>query len=95
MMKFVEGFIISKVKRGAKKGQDCIRTSKRYVWLVPYRLENEIELGDEVLAKSTYHDLKTNTYRPRKARVLVVNIYEKDEEPIKRRMVLKILKKNK
>lgn len=94
-MKFIEGFIIGKVQRGAKKGQERIQTSKRYIWLVPYALESEIEVGDEVLAKSTYHNPKTNTYGLRKAKVLVVNVYEKDEEPIKRKMVLKILKKNK
>ena len=94
-MKFIEGFIIGKVQRGAKKGQERIHTSKRYTWLIPYALENEIEVGDEVLAKSTYHNPKTNTYHSRRAKVLVVNVYEKDEEPVKRKMVLKILKKNK
>ena len=94
-MKFIEGFVIGKVQRGAKKGQERIHTSKRYTWLIPYALENEIEVGDEVLAKSTYHNPKTNTYHSRRAKVLVVNVCEKDEEPVKRKMVLKILKKNK
>lgn len=94
-MKFIEGFIIGKVKRGTKKGQEYIKNSKRYIWIVPNHLENEIELGDEVLVKSTSYIQKEDKYIDCKVKVLVVNIYEKEEDPQKRKRVLKILKKNK
>ena len=94
-MKFIEGFLILKFKRGSKKGQEYIKNTKRYIWIVPDYLLNDIELGDEVLVNSTRYDNKNKKYKPAKEKVLVVNIFEKDEEPIKRKMVLKILKKNK
>ena len=93
-MKFIEGFLILKFKRGSKKGQEYIKNTKRYIWIVPDYLLNDIELGDEVLVNSTRYDNKNKKYKPAKEKVLVVNIFEKDEEPIKRKMVLKILKKN-
>lgn len=92
-MKFIEGFIIGRVQRGTKKGQDYIRSSKRYIWIVPSYLEDDIELGDEVLVKSTKYIKKEDKYVDIKARVLVINIYE-TEDPQKRKRVLKILKKN-
>ena len=95
LMKFIEGFLILKFKRGSKKGQEYIKNTKRYIWIVPDYLLNDIELGDEVLVNSTRYDNKNKKYKPAKEKVLVVNIFEKDEEPIKRKMVLKILKKNK
>lgn len=56
----------------------------RYIWLVYDYLFNDVELGDEVLVNSTRYDNKNKKYKPTK---------EKDEDPIKRKMVLKILKK--
>ena len=48
LMKFIEGFLILKFKRGSKKGQEYIKNTKRYIWIVPDYLLNDIELGDEV-----------------------------------------------
>lgn len=92
-MKFIEGFFIKKYTRGTKKGQEYIKNTKRYIWVVPKDLENEIELGDEVLVETTW--LKNNEHVSTQTKVLVINIYEKDEELEDRKKVLKILKKNK
>lgn len=94
-MKFIEGFLIKKFKRGSKKGQEYIKNTKRYVWIVPDYLFNDVELGDEVLVNSTRYDDKNKKYKYSKEKVFVVNVFEKDEDLIKRKMVLKVLKKNK
>lgn len=92
-MKFIEGFFIKKYTRGTKKGQEYIKTTKRYVWSIPKELENEIQVGDEVLVETTW--IKDNKYISGKTKVLVVNVFEKDEEQEERKNVLKILKKYK
>ncbi|CAM2079592.1 MAG: hypothetical protein NSGCLCUN01_03812 [uncultured Clostridium sp.] len=92
-MKFIEGFFIKKYTRGTKKGQEYIKTTKRYVWSIPKDLENEIQVGDEVLVETTW--LKDNKYISGKTKVLVVNVFEKDEEQEERKNVLKILNKYK
>lgn len=91
-MKFIEGFFIKKYTRGTKKGQEYIKNTKRYIWSVPEKLENELSLGDEVLVETTWK--KDDKYILGKTKVLVLNIFEKDEDPVKRKMVLKILKKH-
>lgn len=92
-MKFIEGFFIKKYTRGTKKGQEYIKTTKRYVWSIPKELENEIQVVDEVLVETTW--IKDNKYISGKTKVLVVNVFEKDEEQEERKNVLKILKKYK
>lgn len=92
-MKFIEGFFIKKYTRGTKKGQEYIKNTKRYIWVVPKDLENEIELGDEVLVETTW--LKNNEHVSTQTKALVINIYEKDEELEDRKKVLEILNKNK
>jgi len=62
-MKFIEGFLILKFKRGSKKGQEYIKNTKRYIWIVPDYLLNDIELGDEVLVNSTRYDNKNKKYK--------------------------------
>lgn len=91
-MKFVEGFFIKKYTRGTKKGQEYIKTTKRYVWSIPKDLESEIQVGDEVLVETTW--IKDNKYISGKTKVLVVNVFEKDEDQEERKKVLKILKKH-
>lgn len=93
-MKFIEGFLINKFRWGTKKGQEYVKNTKRYIWIVPDYLIDDIELGDEVLVNSTRYDIKNKKYKKSKEKVLVVNIFEKDEEPVKRKRVLTILKKN-
>ena len=63
-MKFIEGFLILKFKRGSKKGQEYIKNTKRYIWIVPDYLLNDIELGDEVLVNSTRYDNKNKNLQP-------------------------------
>lgn len=92
-MKFIEGFFIKKYTRGTKKGQEYIKTTKIYVWSIPKDLENEIQVGDEVLVETTW--IKDNKYILGKTKVLVVNVFEKDEEQEERKNVLKILNKYK
>lgn len=93
LMKLVEGFFIKKYTRGTKKGKEYIKNIKRYVWSIPKELENEIQVGDEVLVETTW--LKDNKYISGKTKVLVINIYENDKEQEVRKKVLKILNKHK
>ena len=92
-MKFIEVFFIKKYTRGTKKGQEYIKSTKRYVWSIPKDLENEIQVGDEVLVETTW--IKDNKYISGKTKVLVVNVFEKDEDQEERKNVLKILNKYK
>lgn len=87
------GFFIKKYIRGTKKGQEYIKTTKRYVWSILKELENEIQVGDEVLVETTW--IKDNKYISGKTKVLVVNVFEKDEDQEERKNVLKILNKYK
>lgn len=92
-MKFIERFFIKKYTRGTKKGKEYIKTKKRYVWSIPKELENEIQVGDEVLVETTW--LKDGKYISGKTKVLVLNVFEKGEEQGERKKVLKSLKKYK
>lgn len=56
-------------------------------------MENEIQVGDEVLVETTW--IKDNKYISGKTKVLVVNVFEKDENQEERKNVLKILNKYK
>ena len=95
LVKLIEGFFIKKYTRGTKKGTECIKTKTRYIWRIPRKLENEIQAGDEVLAQNTYWSKEGKYISSGKARVLVINVFEKEENLKKRKKVLKILKKHK
>ncbi len=92
LMKFIEGFFIKKYTRGTKKGKEYIKTKKRYVWSIPKELENEIQVADEVLVETSW--LKDGKYISGKTKVLVLNVFEKDDDQEERKKVLKILKKH-
>lgn len=92
-MKFIEGFFIKKYTRRTKKRIEYIKTTKRYVWSITKDLENEIQVADEVLVETTW--LKDDKYISGKTKVLVVNVFEKDEDQEVRKKGLKILKKYK
>ena len=47
-MKFIEGFLILKFKRGSKKGQEYIKNTKRYIWIVPDYLLNDIAVAQRL-----------------------------------------------
>lgn len=91
-MKFIEGFFIKKYTNGKKKGTEYIKTTKKYVWNIPKDLENKIQIADEVLVETTW--LKNKKEIPAKTKVLVVNIFEKEEDHEERKKVLKVIKKH-
>lgn len=77
-MKFIEGVHIHKSKNGDVK----IKQSGKYIWFIPEKLEKgNISRGDIVLVECK------NT----KAPVIVLNVFESEEEKIKHKKVLKIL----
>lgn len=81
-MKYIYGMHLEKLKNGDFK----IKNTKKYIWCVSEKLEKEnVSKGDIVLA------LCNNT----KAPVIVLDIFENDDEKIKRKKVIKILDKNK
>lgn len=87
-MKIIEGFHINKVKKGTKKGQEYVYYGKRFKWRIPERLEGQIEKGDTVIV----HCKAQKMNRDIKAKVLVVDILESEERPL--RSVIEIVKKN-
>lgn len=62
-----------------------IKSDKKYTWFIPEKLEKEISKGDIVLA------LCKNT----KAPVIVLDIFESEEEKSRHKKIIKILDKNK
>lgn len=86
-MQIIEGLHINYFQKGTKKGQEYINYKKRYVWRVPKRIEGQIDKGDIVWV----HVKKKG--REFKKRVLVVNILEQEQRPL--RSVISICKKYK
>lgn len=81
-MIFIEGIHIHKSKNGDFK----IKNNKKYIWRIPEKFEKEnISKGDMVLA------LCKNT----KAPVIVLDIFESDEEKTNHKKIIKILEQNK
>ncbi|WP_283705073.1 DUF5839 family protein [Clostridium perfringens] len=81
-MKHICGMHLEKLKNGDWK----IKNNKKYTWSISKKLEKEnISKGDIVLA------LCKNT----KAPVMVLDVFENDDEKIKRKKIIKILDKNK
>ena len=81
-MKFIYGMHLERLKNGEFK----IKSNKKYTWIIPSKLEKEtISKGDIVLAACKNH----------KAPVIVLDVFENDDEKIKRKKVIKILDKNK
>lgn len=69
-----------------KNGDFKIKSNKKYVWIIPSKLEKEnISKGDIILAAC----------KNCKAPVIVLDVFENDDEKIKRKKVIKILDKNK
>lgn len=78
-MKFIQGMHVHKEKNGELKVKQ-----KKYTWIIPEELnQKDISKGDIVLACCK------NTGAP----VIVLNVFESDEEKIKHKKVLKILDK--
>lgn len=81
-MKYIYGIHLEKLKNGDFK----IKSNKKYTWSIPKKLEKEnISKGDIVLVACK------NT----KAIVIVLDVFENNDEKIKRKKIIKVLDKNK
>lgn len=81
IMKYICGMHLKKLKNGDFK----VKNNKKYIWSISKKLEKEnISKGDIVLA------LCKNT----KSSVIVLDVFENDNEKIKRKKIIKILDKN-
>lgn len=92
-MKYIEGFIICRHARGAKKGQEYVRRNKTYNWYITRRLENEVEIGDVVLVEVEYFSEAEQKHLIRLNPALVTNIYESERNE-HRNLVKKIVRKH-
>lgn len=91
-MQYLEGFAIGKYNFGRKKGEKYVRCNKRYIWFIPDYLENKIEPGDIVLAKTHTYSKKEEKMVEGALPVLVVKVYNSTTNQ-DRKEVLKILEK--
>lgn len=81
-MKYIEGIHFRKNKSDELK----LKINKKYIWSIPEELERkDIVKGDIVLAECK------NT----KAPIIVLNVFESDQENMKYKKIIKILDKNK
>lgn len=94
-MKTIEAFIIGKIYRGKRKGEEYIKNIRSYFWKVPEGID--VEAGDEVLVNSTHYSKEKDKFFDTKIKVLVIRVYDNDPQgksPEERKDVIKILKKN-
>ncbi|WP_415336101.1 DUF5839 family protein [Clostridium perfringens] len=81
-MKYIYGVHLERLKNGDFK----IKSNKKYTWGISKKLEEKnVSKGDIVLALCKNH----------KAPVIVLDVFENDDEKIKRKKIIKILDKNK